>query len=174
MLISTMRTMSIATTLPFCNTALASKYFTLTAADHILHHIPTDWTDEFLNLFSMLIYYVISCEPFSVVADFILNYALDLSAYICDKFYSTFLCLSHLLSYRCYANPGQWLFIPYSSLCPWHVRIDHCRCVWAYNSSSRSIRNAATTVVTIAILYLKEWLNHSKLISNWKLKQIIK
>ena len=103
----TMRAMSIAATLPLVNAALTCKYFTLTATDHILHHISTDWADELLTLLLMLFDCVIYGESFRAIANFIFDYALDLRAYICYKFNRAFLSLSHLLCDWCYAYPCQ-------------------------------------------------------------------
>ena len=54
-----MRTMAITPILPFINAALASKYLTLTTADHILHDVSTDGADELVNLLSVLVNHVI-------------------------------------------------------------------------------------------------------------------
>ena len=125
MLVPAMRAMSIAATFPFVDAALACKYLTLTAADHILHHVSTDRTDKLLDLLLVLFYCIVGRQPFSVIANFIFNYALDLCAYVRYEFDRAFLCLCHLLCNRCYSYPCQCLFISHN-LRSRHIRIDHC------------------------------------------------
>ena len=99
--------MSIAAALPLIDAAFACKHFALTATDHILHYISTDWADKLLDLFTMLFYDIVCRESFSAAADFVLYDALDLGAYIRHEFYCAFLCLCHLFSYRSYAYPSE-------------------------------------------------------------------
>ena len=93
MLVSAVRALSIATTLPLIDASLASKHLALTAADHVDHHIPADRADELVDNFSVLIDHVVGSESLCVVADFGFDDALDFSAHVCYELYRALLAL---------------------------------------------------------------------------------
>ena len=110
MLVSAVRALPVATAFPLVDASLASEHLTLTAADHVDHHIPADRADKLVDDFSVFVDYIVRPETLCIVADFSFDYALDFSAHVCYELYRAILALL-LVCNRGNSNPWSGLVV---------------------------------------------------------------
>ena len=122
-LVSAVRALSIAAALPLVDASLAREHLTLTAADHVDHHVPADRADELVDNFSVLFDRIVGTESLRIVADFGFDDALDFSAHVGYELYRALLALL-LVCGRGDSDPWMGLIVE-ACLRNRIVRVDH-------------------------------------------------
>ena len=150
--VSAVGAVAVAPAFPLVDAALASENLTLTAADHVLHDVPANGANELFNLLTVLIDDIIRSESLSRAGDLLLSDALDQSTNALDKLHSPLFGLLNFLCHWGNADPSQGVFIS-CWLCHWSNGIGCNLCLRSHYSGA--IRQAACTIVAIAILQLE-------------------